>query len=266
MRAHQFQQQAGIGRVALGAAGGKGLAVARQALGRHRIKQQEIVIHQRVDHRSPRLFQRQGDPALRKAGSKSGDPGVQDFRFLFHRERFRNLGTDGLQTNFMALVGPVQAHPGHNFQVRSRCFHLDPPWRRCQRTPVRTPRSPYSRVIDMTTSECAFPVRTSRSARNSFASRRASGHDVRSGARRFLLRLFYRFGVLLSRLKHGADFIAEVPVAFGPRLRTIRARVYSCRKRAVTTWASAPEGRVRAMAPQPAAAEARPCRACFRHG
>ena len=122
----------------------------------------------------------------------------------------------------MALVGPVQAHPGHNFQVRSRCFHLDPPWRRCQRTPVRTPRSPYSRVIDMTTSECAFPVRTSRTARSSLPSRRTSGCRIRNGARRFLLRLFYRLGDLLSSLQQTTLFIAEVPVAFGPRLRTIR--------------------------------------------
>ena len=147
---------------------------------------------------------------------------MQGLGLLFDRERFRRAGTHGLKTNLMALVGPVQAHPGHDFGACNRYFHSYPPRQRCKETQVRTTRSPYRRVIGMTTSECAFPVRTSRPARNSWRGRQASGADIRSGARRFLRRLFYRFGDLLSSPRHGIHFIDEVPGAFGTRLRTIR--------------------------------------------
>jgi transposase len=63
-----------------------------------------------------------------------------------------------------------------------------------------------------------------RPARRSCPSRRTSGDEIRSGARRFLCRLFYRIGDHLSRLGHRLYFIDEVPGAFGTRLRTIRGR------------------------------------------
>jgi hypothetical protein len=72
-----------------------------------------------------------------------------------------------------------KADPSYDFRNMGRGLHFDPPRRRCEETPARTLRSPYSGVIDLTASEYALRVRASRSARSSLPSRRTSGGPIR---------------------------------------------------------------------------------------
>src|SRR5207253_10016927 len=123
--------------------------------------------------------------------------------------------------NFTSAAGPIQADPSHHGVGSKKRGQGDPPSWGWEETRARPRRSPYRRVIELTTSEYAFRVRAPRAARKSFAGRRTSAGMIRSGARRFLRGLFYRCGDYPSRSAHRVDFIAEVPGACGTRLGTI---------------------------------------------
>ena len=55
MFAQQVQQEGGVRRVIFRAAGVEGFAIAGQRLGIDRVEHEELVLHQRVDHRASPL-------------------------------------------------------------------------------------------------------------------------------------------------------------------------------------------------------------------
>ncbi len=151
---HQVQQEFGIERVILRAAGAEGLAVPCQRLGINRVEHETVVHQQRVDHRALPLLERHGDFPAGKALLELRDPLMQHGRLLLELELLdRPVGA--LQMHRMPLVRPIQP------DTRDDCVHLaTPPFCPAPARLALVLRTPYSGVLSgattRTTSEYAM--------------------------------------------------------------------------------------------------------------
>ena len=80
----------------------------RQGRGIDRVEHEKLVLHQRVDHRAPALFD--GDPhgAAAKPVAELGHPAVQHVGPLLERERFHRAPGRRLELHRVLAIPPIE--------------------------------------------------------------------------------------------------------------------------------------------------------------
>ena len=109
MFAQQVQQERGVRRVVFRAAGVEGFAIAGQRLGIDRVEHEELVLHQRVDHRASPLFDGNPHGPAPKPLAELGDPAVQHVRLLLERELFHRAARGGLELHRVRAISPIES-------------------------------------------------------------------------------------------------------------------------------------------------------------
>ena len=109
MFAQEVQQEGGVRRVVFGPAGVEGFAIAGQRLGIDRVEHEELVLHQRVDHRASPLFDGNPHGPAPKPLAELGDPAVQHVRLLLERELFHRAARGGLELHRVRAISPIES-------------------------------------------------------------------------------------------------------------------------------------------------------------
>ena len=105
----QVEQQRRVGRVVLGAGGVEGFTIACQRLGIDRVEHEELVLHQRVYHRAPALFD--GDPhgPAVKPLPELGHPGMQHVGPLLQFALFDRPARGRLELHRVLAIPPIES-------------------------------------------------------------------------------------------------------------------------------------------------------------
>ena len=148
---HQnLQQQVGIGRIVLGAAGIKRLAHFGHRLGIDGVKTQKLDVHEGVDEGSATLFDGNSDPFAGKPAPQLLNPALQSLWSLVQSEPLPLIAAGLLQRADMLLVGPIQSYECGDFDILFRHQTQLSPYvsQAVEDLPEESAHKPYSRVFE----------------------------------------------------------------------------------------------------------------------
>src|SRR5258706_731627 len=106
-----FAQQLGVARIGFGAAHTESSAEVGQTAGIDRIDDQKVILHQRIEKRSPALFQANADQALGMLLAQAQEGLIQQLRLLLQEVRL-GRPLERLHNQTMLLVSPISTDPG----------------------------------------------------------------------------------------------------------------------------------------------------------
>src|SRR5215470_18340822 len=119
----QLEQIIRILRIIFGAAGRECFPVLSQGGGVDGVKNQKVVLQERIDQKTPRLLQTDGNGLSDKAGAQGSSPGLKGFWGVREDARLCLTGRHVKQTDIMFGIGPINGDQGSKlFHISSSCW------------------------------------------------------------------------------------------------------------------------------------------------
>ena len=87
----------------------EGFAIACQGLGIDRVEHEELVLHQRVDHGAPALFDSDPHRAAAKPLAELGHPGMEHLGSLLERALFHRAPRGRLELHRVLAISPIES-------------------------------------------------------------------------------------------------------------------------------------------------------------